>query len=608
MSQSFSSEEALRSALAVLQRDGPSGEAFALLAPIAPEDPRFGAAQHLRALCALKQDDAARAKDLMLDAWRRGERNASLLRNLSRAAAAANLPDDALAAILEMLKGVDPKQLQPVLTQALEVLGFFNKELPPTKEKVFRQLLLPLLGAVLARRDMDNAMAIEGVLFEHYVKAVETEAHFAACMAAIEPLLTEAGRYWRAALPPLPQPSLTPPYRIGFFIHSASTLAHIEVLLNTFKGYRMLDEQPFEPIVYCFGGKSPAMERALAALGVRLVMLNERYPETAQSPWARLLKLRELLAEDGVQQLVWTSMVAILPLAFGMRIAPVQTWFAMKYRNFSQPDIDGYVTGSALTRFGAFAGRRWRTAMLGVDDWYAPALEPQAAALRSTIDAPVVAMTLARTEKMQDPAYLQAMVALLQANAQAVFLWAGRAEDPTVVEAFRAGGVLERTRFIGWVNTRLYAQVADVFLDTFPFPCGFTLFQAMAAGKPVLIYDSPEAAQTGLWNFIKPLVEGDDGTPEERAELQAIIGDPAQPLIPVARTPEDYVAHASRLLRDPAVRGGAGSAAKRFIDRYFSDPKLMGGSLAAHFIELVEEKARLVPSRGAFADPAEEAS
>jgi len=590
-----SPQEAIQRAWTRLQQDTAIPEVLALVADITAGQPQFAQAQHIRGVCAAREGDPGRAKALLIDAIRHGDQSTGVWLGLASAAAAIDFPDDALAMLLDLLKRISTPQLFPFAVQLLRVLGFASKERRPQKDLAFSKLLIPILAALLARRDMDNAIAFEGLLYEHYVKPTETEAHFAWCMEKIEPLFTQAAHAWRDELPPLPQAELTRPYRIGFFIHNASTLAHIEVLLNTLKGYRMLDEQPFEPTVYCFSGKSPEMEQALARLDVRLVMLNELSPETGASAWRRLLRLRELISEDGVQELVWVSLVTLLPLAFGLRLAPVQTWLAMKYRNFSQPDIDGYVTGSALTRFATLCGRRWRMGMLGVDDWYDPALEEAATAIRASQDAPVVLMTLARTEKMQDPAYLAAMVAVLKAHPQVLFLWAGREQSPAIVKAFREGGVLEQTRFIGWVNTRLFAQVADIFLDTFPFPCGFTLFQAMAAAKPVVIYDSPEAAQTGLWAFLKPLVEDGEGTPEERAELHAFMGGDADPLISLARTPEAYVALASRLIKDADARTAAGGASRRFMAHYFSDPRVLGVSLGRHFVELIEAKRRGEP-------------
>ena len=582
-------QETIERAWVLLRENQPPRQVLALLADISPGDSRFAKAQHIRGICAARQGDHRRAMDLSLDAIRHGEQSDGVWLNLARSAVAVGMPDEPLALLRDLLARISTPQLYPFATQLMRVLDFANKEPHPGKDLAFDTLLLPVLAELLKRRDMDKAMAFESLLYEFHVKATETEAHFARCMEGIAPLFAEAAHAWRRELPPPPQPEMTPPYKVGFFIHNATMLAHIEVLLNTLKGYRMLDEQPFEPTVYCFSGKSPPMELALAQLGVRLVMLNERFPETRESSWGRILRLRELLSEEGVQELVWVSLVTMLPLAFGLRIAPVQTWWAMKYRNFSSDDIDGYVSGSALTRYGMLGGRRWRMAMLGVDDWYDASLEAQALDIRSSLKDQVVVATLARTEKMGDPAYLDSLTAILKAHPQVLFLWAGREEKAEVVQAFKAAGVHDRTRFIGWVNTRLYAQVADIFLDTFPFPCGFTLFQAMAAGKPVVLYDSAEAAQTGLWNFLKPLVDGDEGTPEEREELRSIIGDAENPLISVARTPADYVRHVGRLIENIDARSAAGDASRRFIERYFSDPRAMAASYARHFVELIEQ-------------------
>lgn len=583
-------EDRLREALSRLEQNRPAPDILGLVADIADGQPGFAQAQYLRGVCAFRTGDPEQSRILILDAIRKGEQTTRAWVAMARAAGALDLHPDVMARLRNILPLSQTRQFGPFLLQVMEALGFSGDEASPRKDRIFAELLLPVLAALLKRREMDSALALEGFIYTHYVKVTETEAHFAHCMEQIAPLFTASAHAWRDELPPLPQPALTAPYRIGFFVHNASTLAHIEVLLNTLKGYRMLDEQPFEPVVYCFRGKSPAMEQALAELDVRLVMLNERFPETERSPWQRLLRLRELLSADGIQELVWVSLVTMLPLAFGLRMAPVQTWLAMKYRNFSHPDIDGYVTGSALTRFGTMAGRRWRMGMLGVDDWYDPGLEEKAAQARASFGEGLVTMTLARTEKMQDPAYLAAVVEILKTHPHVQFLWAGREQSPAVVEAFREGGVLRQTRFMGWVNTRLCAQIADIFLDTFPFPCGFTLYQAMAAGKPVVAYASPEAAQTGLWAFLKPVIEDGEGTTEERAELESFLGGEAEPLIAIARTPQEYVRLAGRLIDDAAARAAGGEASRGFIARYFSDPRRLGESIGRHLVELIEER------------------
>jgi len=587
--------EAITQAWELLQQEQPSQRVLGLVDHIAADNADFAKAQHVRGACALRDGDYARATALLIDAIQRGQSTSAVWAQMASAAANIGVPDPASSMLLEMAKSNATPLLFDFAVRLMRALDFGSKGPHARKDAAFDKILLPILSTFLERRDMDAAIKLENLLYEHYIKTNESEAHFNSCMERIAPLFTKAAYALRRELPPVPQPKLEPPYRIGFFIHNASTLAHIDNILKTLKGYRMLDEQPFEPTVYCFSGKSLEMENALADLNVRLVMLNERFPETHGSPWQRLLRLRELLSQEGVQELVWVSLVTMLPLAFGLRIAPVQVWFAMKYKTFSHDDIDGYVMLSRLTRFSTVSGRRWRTAMGGIDDWYDSGAEAQAVALRAPLRDRVVLMTLGRTEKMLDPAYLNAVAHILKAHPETFFMWAGRDESPLVVNTFKEAGVLERTRFVGWVDTRLYAQVADIFLDSFPFPCGYTLFQAMAAGKAIVTYASPESAQSGLWSFFKSVVDDGEGTDEERAELRSFTGDESNPLIPVARTPEDYVRHATRLIDDAQARAAVGDACQRLIARYFSDPRTMGSALAQHFIEVIEERRAASP-------------
>ena len=598
---STDSTHLIQAASALLRQDYPTAEILATVRSIEPSDPNFLTAQHIRALCGLKDGDLLTAKALLLDLVESDRHSFSPWISLAQTVAALDAPDDLLGVLAGVLPRIPAHRLAALTRQLLHALQFTTTTPNATKDAVFDKFLLPALGLALRQQNMDAAIDIELAAYEFYVRNTEEEKHFAASMAKITPLFTRAAEHWRDVLPAVKSVSLARPYKIGFFIHSASMLAHIEVMLNTLKGYRSLPDQPFEARVYCFSGEHPAMEAALADLGIELVKLATRFPETQASKWQRLLKFRELLAEDGVQELVWVSLVVMMPLAFGMRFAPVQTWWAMKYRNFSLDSIDGYVTGSAITRFASLHGRRWRMGMLGVDDWVHPALADTADAIRERYAGKVILMTLGRTEKMQNPDYLTAVVEILRSNTDAVFLWAGREESTFIRNAFEGGGVLEQTQFIGWVNTRLYALVADIFIDSFPFPCGFTLYQAMAAGKPVVIYTSPEAAQTGLWAFLKPVIEDGEGDVDDVAELMAFVGDPQSPLISIARTRQDYIDLTQRLVQDATARRAGGLASEQFILRYFSDPSAMGRTFARHFVELIEE--RRDGRSGIFPDP-----
>jgi predicted O-linked N-acetylglucosamine transferase (SPINDLY family) len=181
---------------------------------------------------------------------------------------------------------------------------------------------------------------------------------------------------------------------------------------------------------------------------------------------------------------------------------------------------------------------------------------------------------------------LSAVAAVLRTCPQAAFLWSGRERLTGIQSRLQALGVAERCYYIGWVDTKLYAQVMDVFLDSFPFPCAFTLYEAMAAGKPVVTYASPEAAETGLHGLLGPLLAGESGSLEEQAQARELFGDS---LYLCAGTPQAYVEMASRLVRDARLRRAAGEANRRFVAKFLSDRGRTARTLATHLVELIGE-------------------
>ena len=71
-----------------------------------------------------------------------------------------------------------------------------------------------------------------------------------------------------------------------------------------------------------------------------------------------------------------------------------------------------------------------------------------------------------------------------------------RINHPEISSRSRKLGILDRCRFISWVNTALYAQVLDVFLDSFPFTSGHTAFESMATGYLVIVRNTPESLES----------------------------------------------------------------------------------------------------------------
>jgi hypothetical protein len=568
-----------------------TAEPQALLDQLSAVDPTDGdahaAAQWLRGVACYRLGRTGEAIMLISDAIARGWRAPEAVIDLARVSGRNGVTTEAARILFGALAHhAESGKLGKTLIAVCDAIGFRIDSDATVRALAFDRLMVPLLKWALQRKFTDLALFLEANIYNRHVKAIENEKHFRQCMAAIAPALSDYGLQWRTGSNPVPR--LGARKKVAFFIHTASMLAHIEALLNFLRGYRRLDDQPFEAIVISFDGKSPDLERELDGIGVRIVTLPEAFPETRHSAWARLLKLRDFVAAEGIGALVWTSVVTMMPLAFAMRIAPVQLWLALKYHSLATPDIDAYVTGGSLARYRTIDGRIWRTGTLGVDNWVDPSKEAEARRIRAQFGDAVVLGTLAREEKMSDPAYLDMVVRLLKKHPNAIFLWAGRTESAVIREAFVDGGVLMQTRHIGWVDTRLYAQVFDIFLDTFPYPCGFTLCQALAAGTPAVMLNTEEAVRSGIWAYFKPVVEGSEGSAEMQAELRSLLGTRQRPLVAFVDTTERYFEQASALIENATLRKEAGEAGKQLMQKYFSDPLLMGRTLRDHFVELLE--------------------
>ncbi|MGQ0653695.1 MAG: tetratricopeptide repeat protein [Betaproteobacteria bacterium] len=500
------------------------------------------------------------------------------------------------AGMAEWLAAVDFAAMPPHETVArasalLRLSGFNRVARVAWTDLLYARVVLPWLRRALQLGLHDLALMLESVALVEYVAQRETEAHFAACVADWTDDMRAAGRGFAQSAPsPRVSPARIP--RVAFIVNVLSDLAHVRLMVDMLEGHAELAQPLIEPLVFAFR-RAPNTVNAsrLERLGIELAA---REPATGPLAAAEIKALRGRLAECGVDAVIWVSHVAAMPFSFAMGLAPVQIWWSLKYHGMAFPEIHGYLTAGGVTGGTRdIGGHLWRSGPVGAGDWYRPEQASHAAALRGTYRSELLFGCFAREEKLAEPAFLSAVTRVLRSLPQAGFLWTGRQQHPAVQAAFDAGGVADRCHFIGWVNTSLYAQVIDLFLDSFPFPCGYTLYEAMAAARPAVLFASEESARVGARSLIEPLLSGVAGTEQERAEAQSLFSPrPDENLFFCARSEDEYVAFAVALGRDPALRSRAGAAAQAFVRRFMANKQHVGRVYARHIVELVEARAR----------------
>ncbi len=494
----------------------------------------------------------------------------------------------------QLVGGVGDDSSNYRLVQLLNVLQFEKNSPVEWLDRLARDIVLPWLNMAVDRKNYELALLLETLAYSSYTQAIESEQHFRQSMALLTDPLRRAGADYAAQLPkPVVAATGNSTPKIGFLVHNAVHLAHVDVMLKMLQGHQQLPRPLIQPIVYFFAGESRELVHALEALDCDVIEVERA--SGASGHLARLDYIRAHIAEHRVDALVFMCLSTMMPFAFASRIAPTQIWWSVKYHSRAFDEIDGYVTGG-VGRYRTIDGRRWRASQFGGNDWFDAALAPQAAQVRQQFSQfRLVTGCIAREKKMENPDYLDAVCALLVENPDICFLWTGREPLPSIQQHFDAAGVSDRCFFVGWVNTRLYAQVVDLLLDCFPLGCGYTAYEAMAAGAATVFFASTESQESGVPALVHAIDTAGDDCADEKATLARIFED--RTLYHCAADVDEYLQLANRLLSDEPLRARSGAANRAFIAAFYEDQKKMADGYAHHFIELIAERAAATGNR-----------
>lgn len=411
-----------------------------------------------------------------------------------------------------------------------------------------------LLKRIIAIGNADAAMAAELIVYKAFVKAYEDEDHYERGFSQWREPMAALGRTFHRDLAPASRSN-----RVAFVFHSGTLLGHTEVLLRLLES---LDRERWDVKVYALTMSEPAFDERFAKLGIptETYVNAPRWGAKATGMLARAEWLREVLARDGMPTAVWVSLPVAATFTFAMQVAPVQIFWSLKHHPIRLPEIDGYLTyGSWGETEKVFHGQAWTVCPVPLALDPRP-VDPRARAeLRAKFPQRVLLGSLAREEKLDSRPYLESVAAILERNPDTGFLWTGRHFHPGIAAFFAKRGLAARTHFVGWVDTALYAAALDLFLETFPFGCGITGYQAIAAGVPLVSY-LEENTVFGMqyWSQLMRRSGGRAGVSRELLDEYPVL---------CARDPKEYVELASRVLADAAFR----EAWKAREGRYFEE-------------------------------------
>ncbi len=297
--------------------------------------------------------------------------------------------------------------------------------------------------------------------------------------------------------------------------------------------------------------------------------------------------------EIEISTLVGVCNLRTIALAFSMRIAPVQIHWSMKYHSVEFDEIDGYLTIGSFEQYRIINGKKWRAGHGALDPLYKLEFKGNAEIKRRELKNGkdcIIFGCLGREAKINSDEYAEAVAQILTQVPNSIYIWTGRINHPEISSRFRELGILDRCRFIGWVNTALYAQVLDVFLDSFPFASGHTAFESMAAGCPVIVRITPESLESSSLTNILPAFRSNQVPKNLQEDIKHTwLDESGNILLPIAEDFASYVNIAVQLAVDRDFRHRIGELSRMFVNRFMMDTKLMAETHTNHILDIIKQ-------------------
>ena len=117
--------------------------------------------------------------------------------------------------------------------------------------------------------------------------------------------------------------------------------------------------------------------------------------------------------------------------------------------------------------------------------------------------------TFSRYEKISE-SFLELVFNLLKINKNRKIIIAGTNDNSRAKKKLKKFIDNKQAIILGFSDVHILGNCCDVFLDTFPFPCGFSAIEIMSKGKPVVSINQPNLSNYKKSRVNKLILENED--------------------------------------------------------------------------------------------------
>ena len=419
---------------------------------------------------------------------------------------------------------------------------------------------------------INMALHVEALIFSSFVKIKEDEQHYYQCFQCWTREFQ--GKARSMSLPPL-KPGVSS--RVCFVLQAGLLLGHTRVMLSVIDEWRKNNHTEVEIFVAVLSEIHPNFVENLSSRGISLIHYGEPTLNDPMSLMEAIHALRADLQKFDIHTVVWVSNPVCSSYALALPLAPRQFFWSLKFHPVTIPEVQHHICGGhASEKTRIYHGHPWKVVPFPLTVSLTENKPEDIKKIKSQFPKDTVLLgILAREEKYNSNDYLVAVGTILAENPQCHFIFSGRKILPKMIETFTAYSVWERCHFVGWVDTNLYAQVLDIFLESFPFGCAVTGFQAMGHGTPLVSF---QATDTVFGYQLRGSLGPDFN--------QVVIDEQTGESLPIltAATLDHYINLVQRLIDDPVFRLEIGKREQQ----YYSSESAATNDYAIRLLNLIQ--------------------
>lgn len=329
------------------------------------------------------------------------------------------------------------------------------------------------------------------------------------------------------------------------------------VMYSVFKGHYELNSGDFEFYYYSYGAVDESFLQEITSFG----FIIKRFEQIVNLP-EKLKTMRQSFFDDEIDIVISEMPWGIPTYLFESRVAPIQIYFSLGFHYWSLQNMDWLILPKDGTSLEGYQNLVNLDVNLDIKFLIKeiPVIELESERKNYPMNS-VVLGAIQRLVKISN-IYLKTCEEILLKHNNTILILAGGGEQKHIIEFFKQKNLSSRVFLPGFIDPHMYAQIIDIYLDTFPFPGGHSALEVMAYGKPVVHMYSED------WNLMA-----------KKGRDQNLI----------AQNVEDYSRCVTQLLKDKEFYAKCQAKALKIIENY-TDLKHSADEFEMFFKSLVAEQ------------------